>query len=69
MAGKAYRKTEIVGTSTKGLEDAVAVAVNQARAKWKGLAWFEVTEMRGNLTGKEIEYQVTLKVGYRLIDG
>jgi flavin-binding protein dodecin len=68
MAGKAYRKTEVVGTSTKGFQEAVDTAIAEARKVWKGLAWFEVAEMRGNLAGKEVEYQVTLKVGYRLIE-
>jgi dodecin len=67
MTAKAYRKTEIVGTSAKGFEDAIEVAVAQARKDWAGLAWFEVIEMRGNLAGKEIEYQVTVKVGYRIV--
>ena len=67
MPGKVYQKKEIVGTSTKSFEDAIESAVGQARKTLKGLAWFEVVEMRGSLAGKEVEYQVTLKVGYRLL--
>ena len=46
--------------------DAVQQAIAQARQSLKGLSWFEVVEMRGNLQTSAITYQVTLKVGFLL---
>ena len=66
MSEKVYKKIEIVGTSTKGYDDAVQQAIAQARKSLKGLSWFEVVEMRGNLQTSAITYQVTLKVGFLL---
>lgn len=64
-----YRKTEIVGTSTIGVDDAVRTAIQRASTTLRGLDWFEVTEIRGHIEdGTVAHYQVTLKVGFRLDD-
>jgi dodecin len=68
MADKVYKKIEIVGTSTQGYEQAIQNAIEQARRTLKGLSWFEVVEHRGNLTGTEVMFQVTLKVGFQIIE-
>jgi dodecin len=68
MPDKVYKKIEIVGTSTQSLEAAIQNAIGQARKSLKGLSWFEVVEQRGNLLGPEIKYQVTLKVGFELME-
>ena len=65
---KTYKIIELVGTSDKGYEDAIHSAVVEASKTLKGLSWFEVAEMRGGIQdGKVTEYQVILKVGFRLI--
>ncbi len=66
MADKTYERIEIVGTSTEGYEAATQNAIRQARKTLRGLSWFEVIEMRGNLQGPEILYQITLKVGFQV---
>ncbi len=63
---RTYKKIEIVGTSEKGFEDAVQNAIAQARKTLEGLSWFEVSELRGNLQGPTMVYQVTLKVGFEV---
>jgi dodecin len=68
MSDKVYKKIEIVGTSSKGYEEAIQNAIAQARKSLKGLSWFEVVEQRGNVAGPEILFQVTLKVGFQVID-
>ena len=66
MSDAVYRKTEIVGTSTKGIDDAIRNGISRARQTLRGLDWYEVTEIRGYI-GEEPEYvQVTLKVGFKL---
>ena len=63
MSQNVYKKVEIVGVSTKGCDDAIQTAIAEARKTQKGLSWFEVTEIRGNLQGPSVVFQVTLKLG------
>ena len=66
MNGHVYGLSEIVGTSTEGVDDAIRVGVQRASRTLRGLDWFEVTEIRGHLADGEIEHvQVTLKIGFR----
>jgi flavin-binding protein dodecin len=66
---RTYTLIELVGTSTVSYADATKNAVARASETLRGLGWFQVTELRGLLEdGKISEYQVTLKVGFRLLD-
>ena len=65
--GKTYKIIEIVGISSKGYDDAVKNAVSEASKTLTGLSWFEIVQMRGGIKEGNIEeYQVILKVGFRL---
>jgi dodecin len=67
MSDHIYKKIELVGSSTKGLEDAVTNALARAKKTIRNMRWFEVTETRGYLEeGKIAHWQVTLKVGFTL---
>lgn len=69
MSNHTYRVTEIVGTSTEGLDQAIRNGIERASQTLRGLDWFEVTQVRGHLVDGSIEhYQVGLKVGFRLED-
>lgn len=69
MADNIYRKTEIVGTSEKSVEDAIQGAITRAAETIRQIGWFEVAEIRGHVEdGKVGHYQVTLKVGFALED-
>ena len=62
-----YKKIELVGKSPKSFSEAVANAVNKAAKTLHNLDWFEVVEQRGRIVdGKVSEYQVTVKIGFRL---
>ena len=64
-----YTLIELVGTSTESYADATKNAVDRASETLRGLGWFQVTELRGMLEhGTISEYQVTLKVGFRLLE-
>ncbi len=64
-----YKMTEIVGTSNKSFADAAQEAVKRASKTLRDLKWFEVTDMRGMINeGQVAEFQVTLKVGFKLED-
>ena len=67
MSGSVYRVTEVVGSSAEGVDKAIRTAVERAAQTLHGLDWFEVTEVRGRIEdGRIAEYQVGLKVGFRL---
>jgi flavin-binding protein dodecin len=69
VANRTYRVTEIVGTSTDGVEDAVRNGVKRASETLRHLDWFEVTEVRGQIDGSEVRHwQVGMKIGFRLED-
>ena len=63
---KIYRKTELVGTSTIGFDDAVKRAIERAQKTLRHVQWFEVKEQRGRIDGGSIEYQVNLEIGFEL---
>ena len=64
-----YKKIELVGSSTTSIEDAINNALAEASKSIKLLEWFEVTETRGHIEdGKVAHYQVTLKVGFRIVN-
>ncbi|MGW0120851.1 dodecin [Streptomyces sp. NPDC003327] len=70
MSNHTYRVTEIVGTSTEGLDQAIRNGIDRASQTLRGLDWFEVTQVRGHIVDGSIEhFQVGLKVGFRLEDG
>ncbi len=62
-----YKKIEIVGTSPVSFAEATRSAVEEASRTVRNMSWFEVTEQRGAIRdGKVSEFQVTLKVGFRV---
>ena len=66
MAG-IYKLTEIVGTSPTSFAEAVRAAVAEASKSLRHLEWFEVVEQRGRIAeGKVTEFQVTVKIGFKL---
>jgi flavin-binding protein dodecin len=67
MADHIYKKIELVGSSPKGIEEAVKNALNRAKKTIRNMRWFEIAETRGYLEeGKIAHWQVTLKVGFTL---
>ena len=64
---KIYKLVEIVGTSEESFAKAVSAGVERASETLRNLDWFEVTELRGRVSnGKVSQYQVKMKVGFRL---
>jgi flavin-binding protein dodecin len=64
MSNHTYKKIELVGSSTKSIEDAVQNAVAQASTTERNLRWLEVVETRAHLEdGKVAHWQVTVKIG------
>ena len=69
MTDRTYRVTEIVGTSTEGIDAAIRNGIRRAGETLRHLDWFEVTEIRGHIVDNDVDHvQVGLKVGFRLED-
>lgn len=69
MSGGVYKMTEIVGTSTVSFAEATKEGVKRAGKNLRNLGWFQVVEERGLIKdGQVAEFQVTIKIGFRLED-
>ncbi len=66
VADHIYSISEIVGSSTEGVDDAIRGAIARASKTLHNLDWFEVTDTRGRIEDGQCHFQVTLKVGFRL---
>ncbi len=67
MADHIYKKIEVVGSSPKGIEEAMKNALTRAKKTVRNMRWFEIAETRGYLEDGNVEHwQVTLKVGFTL---
>lgn len=64
---RVYKMVEIVGTSSDSIENAVSTGIERASKTVRHIDWFEVLELRGRVeNGKVAQYQVKMKVGFRL---
>lgn len=69
MENHVYKKVEIVGTSETTIDDAIKNGIERAAKTLKHVDWFEVVETRGNVRGGKVaQFQVVMKVGFRLED-
>ncbi len=69
MSEHVYKTVELVGSSTRGMEEAIRNAIARAGRTLRNLRWFQVVETRGEIAeGKVSHWQVTLKVGFTLDD-
>jgi flavin-binding protein dodecin len=66
MATEVFKGITIVGTSNESFTDATNVALERAKQTLRQLRWFEVVEQRGAFRDGQIEYQVTLRVFFKL---
>jgi len=67
MSDNVYSVSEIVGSSTESVDDAIKGAISRASKTLHNLDWFEVSDIRGRIEDNaRCHFQVTLKVGFRL---
>lgn len=67
MSENVYSVSEIVGTSTESIDDAIRGAIGRASKTLHNLDWFQVSDVRGRIEDQgRCRFQVTLKVGFRL---
>ena len=66
MAGT-YKVVELVGTSPTSFAEATKAAIAEASVTIRHMDWFEVVQERGRIVdGKVEEFQVALKVGFKI---
>ena len=62
-----YKTIELVGTSPTSFAEAVKSTVEEAAHTMRQMDWFEVVEERGRIVkGKVQEFQVTIKIGFKI---
>ena len=67
MSDHIYRVTEVVGSSSESVQQAIRNGIERVSRTVRNVEWFEATEIRGHVTDGAIDaFQVTLKVGFRL---
>ena len=65
MSDHVYKKIEMTGSSTTGIEDAVQTALQKAGNSVRNMRWFEVSEIRGHIEDNKVaHWQGSLKVGF-----
>lgn len=69
MEDHIYKKVEVVGTSKASVDEAIRNAIRRASQTIQNLRWFEVTEIRGDISGSEVaHFQVSLRLGFKVED-
>jgi flavin-binding protein dodecin len=69
MPDHVYKTIELVGSSSKSIEDAVQKAIAKAAQTVRNLRWFQILDTRGHIEGAKVaHWQVTLKLGFTLED-
>ena len=68
MKDHIYKIIELTGTSSQSIEDAINNALKRAAKTLHNLRWFQMTEVRGDITENATvkHWQVTVKVGFTL---
>lgn len=63
-----YKMIELVGSSRTSIEDAINNALAEAAKTVHHMDWFEVLETRGHIENGAVgHYQVTIKIGFRIV--
>jgi flavin-binding protein dodecin len=69
MTEHVYKKIELTGSSTIGIQEAIENAVSKAAVSTDNMRWLEVIETRGHIeNGKVAHWQVTIKIGFALAE-
>ena len=67
MSDHIYRVTEVVGSSSDSVQQAIRNGIERVSRTVRNVEWFETTEIRGRVeNGEIVAFQVGLKVGFRL---
>ncbi|MGD0074569.1 MAG: dodecin [Candidatus Binataceae bacterium] len=68
MLNKTYKIVDVVGVSDQSIHQAVRNGLKKAGQTIRNIDWFEVSEIRGAVHNNEPEFQLTMRIGFRLED-
>ena len=66
MPNNTYKIIEVVGVSEDSIHQAVRNALTKATRTLRNIDWFEVQQIRGAVHNGHPEFQVAVKIGFRL---
>jgi flavin-binding protein dodecin len=66
MTEKTYSVIDVVGVSDESIHQAVRNALMKAGQTLRNLDWFEVDQIRGAVKNGQPEFQVQVKIRFRL---
>ncbi len=67
MSDHVYRLSEIVGSSSTSVDEALRTAIRKASQTVRNIEWFQTEEIRGQVVDGDVAYfQVRLKIGFRV---
>ena len=66
MPEKTYKIIEVVGVSAESVQHAVRNAIAKASQTVRNIDWFEVQQIRGAIHNGQPEFQVAVRIGFRL---
>jgi flavin-binding protein dodecin len=66
MTEKTYKVIDVVGVSDESIHQAVRNALMKAGQTLRNLDWFEVDQIRGAVKNGQPEFQVQVRIGFRL---
>lgn len=66
MPDKTYKIVDVVGVSEESIHQAVRNAMTKANQTLRNIDWFEVKNIRGAMHGSELQFQVEVRIGFRL---
>lgn len=66
MPEKTYKIIEVVGVSDQSIQQAVRNALTKAGQSVRNIDWFEVNQIRGAMHNGQPEFQVEVRIGFRL---
>lgn len=67
MPSHTYKLIDLVGVSDQGTDDAITSALTRAGQTLKAIDWFEVLETRGVVNDGRVTFQVSIRIGFRLL--
>ena len=66
MPDKTYKIIEVVGVSNDSVQQAVRNAIAKASQTLRNIDWFEVQQIRGAVHDGQPEFQVEVRIGFRI---
>ncbi|HTY55554.1 MAG TPA: dodecin [Candidatus Binataceae bacterium] len=66
MPNNTYKIVDVVGVSDQGIDHAIRNALKKAGQTLRNIDWYEVGEIRGAVRNNVPEFQVALRIGFRL---